>query len=192
MEGTADGMTTGTPVLAAESAAEAALAGYTSAGESDLETLETTVRESPRDARALLLLGYGYLQRWRETADSSFLPRAREALERAQRLAPADALVAVGLGTLAPTQHEFRTALRYGREAQRLAPASGRPLGIVGDALLELGRYREAFAVFDRMNAVKPDLAAYARIAYGRELLGDLDGAVAAMRLAVEHDADQR
>jgi tetratricopeptide (TPR) repeat protein len=192
VERTADGTATRQPALAAESAAEAALAGYASAGQTDVESLEATVRESPRNARALTLLGYGYLQRWRETADASFLPRAGEALERARRLAPDDALVLVGLGSLALTQHEFRTALRYGRDAQRLAPASGRPLGVVGDALLELGRYDEAFRAFERMNALKPNLASYARIAYARELLGDRQGALSAMRLAVDASSGQR
>jgi tetratricopeptide (TPR) repeat protein len=174
------------PAPALAVAAEAAIGGYGATGATDVDALETAVRESPRDARALTALGYGYLQRWRETADAGFLPRAGEALERAHRLTPNDALVVIGLGSLALTQHEFRRALEYGRTAQRLAPASARPLGIVGDALLELGRYDEAFRAFDRMNVLKPSLASYARIAYARELLGDRDGALAAMRLAVD------
>src|SRR5262249_40909170 len=67
-----------------------------------------------------------------------------------------------------------------------------RPLGIVGDALLELGQYDGAFAAFERMNALEPNLASYARIAYARELIGDLAGAVAAMRLAVDASAGSR
>src|SRR5262249_41883828 len=66
------------------------------------------------------------------------------------------------------------------------------PYGIVGDALIELGRSREAFAAFEKMNALKPNVASYARIAYARELLGDVDGAVAAMRLAVESSSGER
>jgi len=57
---------------------------------------------------------------------------------------------------------------------------------VIGDALLELGRYREAFAAFDRMVAVKPTLASYARIAYARELTGDRVGGLSAMRLALD------
>ena len=53
------------------------------------------------------------------------------------------------------------------------------------DALVELGRYdaaeRELQAMIDR----KPNLAAYARVSYLRELNGDLEGAASAMRLAV-------
>jgi tetratricopeptide (TPR) repeat protein len=56
----------------------------------------------------------------------------------------------------------------------------------MGDALVELGRYEEAFAAFDRMVSLRPNLASYARVAYARELTGDLEGALEAMRLAQE------
>jgi tetratricopeptide (TPR) repeat protein len=57
---------------------------------------------------------------------------------------------------------------------------------VIGDALVELGRYPAAFAAFDRMSSLRPSLASYARVAYARELTGDLDGAMAAMRLALD------
>ena len=49
---------------------------------------------------------------------------------------------------------------------------TARGYGLVGDALLELGRYEQAFSAFDRQVALKPSLAGYARISYARELLG--------------------
>src|SRR4029078_8396525 len=52
--------------------------------------------------------------------------------------------------------------------------------------LLELGRYREAFATFDRMAAMKPSVASYARVAYARELRGDRGGAAVRMQLALD------
>jgi tetratricopeptide (TPR) repeat protein len=61
----------------------------------------------------------------------------------------------------------------------------------VGDALIELGRYERAFRAFDRMAALKPSLAAYARISYARELLGRTRGAEAAMLLALDATAGQ-
>jgi tetratricopeptide (TPR) repeat protein len=164
----------------------------TGSGLTDLSALERAVAQAPRNEKALTYLGYGYLQRWRETADASYLPRAAEALGRARRLAPSDPLVVTGLGSLALTRHEFRQALVLGRRARRLAPYSSGPYGIVGDALVELGRYREAFAAFEKMNALKPNVASYARIAYARELLGNVDGAVAAMQLAVEASTGER
>ena len=63
---------------------------------------------------------------------------------------------------------------------------TSRPYGVIGDALIELGRYPEAFAAFERMVSLKPALASYARVAYARELIGDRAGAISAMRLALD------
>ena len=52
------------------------------------------------------------------------------------------------------------------------------------DALVELGRYDEAERELQAMIDRKPNLAAYARVSYVRELRGDLEGAAEAMRFA--------
>lgn len=52
------------------------------------------------------------------------------------------------------------------------------------DAQVELGRYRGTVADLQRMLDVRPGLLALSRTSYVRELYGDLDGAVAAMRRA--------
>jgi tetratricopeptide (TPR) repeat protein len=57
---------------------------------------------------------------------------------------------------------------------------------VIGDALVELGRYRAAFKAFDTMARIQPGLSAYARVAHARQLLGDIPGAIAAMKLAVD------
>ena len=94
-----------------------------------------------------------------------------------------------GLASLAASQHRFREARDLAEHARRLSPDSASPYGILGDALLELGRYRAAFAAFDRMVVLKPSLTSYARVSYARELIGDVRGAEAAMTLAVEAGA---
>ena len=58
--------------------------------------------------------------------------------------------------------------------------------GVLGDAHLELGDYDEAFDAFDRMMQLRPGAASYARVAYARELQGNLNGALESMRLAAE------
>ena len=179
------------------SAAPVALADRTLAGAaggigaSPLAALEAQVRAEPRDATLLTQLGFAYQLRWRETADPSYLPRSRTALRRAIRFGNEDANAVLGLGSLALIQHEFGKALTYGRRAQRLLPGSWRPYGVIGDALVELGRYDQAFAAFDRMVSLRPSLASYARVAYARELVGDREGAVSAMRLALDSAAGQ-
>jgi tetratricopeptide (TPR) repeat protein len=149
-------------------------------------SLEAQVRAEPRDQRALASLGLAYQQRMRETADAAYLTKSEAALRRARGLAPEDPTTIEGLAALALARHDFHEALALARRAERLTPGETRPLPLLGDALLELGRYDEAFRTFDRFAGLKPGLAAYARVAYARELLGDRAGAVAAMRLAVE------
>ena len=58
--------------------------------------------------------------------------------------------------------------------------------GLLTDANVEMGHYEEAVKMADKMNAVRPDLPAYARISYLREIYGDLPGAIQAMDYAVK------
>ena len=180
------------PSAAPVALADRALAGAAGGiGASPLGALEEQVRAEPRDAALLTQLGFAYQLRWRETADPSYIPRSEVALRRAVRYGVDDANAVLGLGSLALIQHDFRAALRYGRRAEQLLPGSSRPYGVIGDALVELGRYDEAFAAFERMVTLRPSLASYARIAYARELVGDREGAIAALRLALETAAGQ-
>jgi tetratricopeptide (TPR) repeat protein len=174
-------------VSSTEVSADLALSGF-SLGDTEqlVRSLQHKLRDGSPDARSFALLGLAYEQRARETGDPSFYPRAAGVLRRAVALAPSDELAASGLASLALSQHRFRDALAFSRRAQALAPSAARNYGLLGDALVELGRYREAFRAFDRMSSLKPNLASYARISYGRELIGRRAGAIRAMNLAVQ------
>ena len=179
------------PAASPQRSADRALTGLSPFSSSastaaEITKLEHAVDANASDGKSLVLLGYGYQQRWRETADASYLPRSEAALRRALKLDDGDALAVTGLGSLALTRHEFRTALALGHRARRLAPFSSRPYGVIGDANLELGRYAAAFEAFEKMSALKPNIASYARIAYARELIGHRDAAIAAMTLALD------
>ena len=149
-----------------------------------LARLENRVEASPEDAEGLMLLGLAYQQRARETGDPSFYPRSERALQRSLALAPDNDLSVTGLAALAASRHSFGEARQLARRALELNPFSAAALGILGDANVETGRYRAAFAAFDRAAAIKPTASAYARVSYGRELLGRTDAAIGAMELA--------
>lgn len=167
--------------------AERALAGF-ALGDTGatIAGLQDTVRRSPGDARALALLGLAYQQRARETADAAYLGRSDRILHRALELDPNEPLVVSGLAALAASRHDFRSALTLSRRVVALAPDTARGYGLLGDALLELGRYDAAFRAFERMVELKPSLGGYARIAYARELLGRPRQALEAMELALD------
>ncbi|MFB3131136.1 MAG: tetratricopeptide repeat protein, partial [Rhodothermales bacterium] len=61
--------------------------------------------------------------------------------------------------------------------------------GTLVDALVELGEYEKAVEVCDKMLSLRPDLASYARASYLRQLHGDTDGAIEAMRMAADAGA---
>jgi tetratricopeptide (TPR) repeat protein len=91
-----------------------------------------------------------------------------------------------GDASLANTRHRFTKGLRLAREAIRLAPENGAAYGALGDALLNLGRYSQAFRVYDRMALLAPGIASFTRVANARELLGRPAAAAEADELALE------
>jgi tetratricopeptide (TPR) repeat protein len=178
--------------LAASQSAEDFKAGFAlNASTSALvSSLQTAIAANGKDEHSWVLLGLAYQQRARETGDPAFYGKSGGALERARALDPSDYLVYSGLGSLALSRHRFTQALRYGRRAQTLSPGTARNYGVIGDAEIELGRYRSAFHDFDTMSRLRPSLSSYARVSYGRELLGHTAAAVRAMKLAVDAATD--
>jgi tetratricopeptide (TPR) repeat protein len=151
---------------------------------------QASVRAAPRDAALRVALAGAYLQKVRETGDAGFYARADGVLGSARRLAPHDYRVLTTAASLALARHDFRAGLADGLAARRANPASDAPYPVVVDALVELGRYAEAGRELQRFVDAKPTLASYARVSYFRELHGDRDGALAAMRLAVSAGGD--
>jgi tetratricopeptide (TPR) repeat protein len=162
------------------------LAGPTGEGSSTatIEQLERRLHEVPSDWRAAAALGLANVQAARITADPSHYPRAEAALRRSLSLRPGNFDALVGMGSLALARHDFREALDWGRRALQANPHGVAGYGVVGDALVELGRYREGFRAFQRMADIRPGLLAYARASYARELQGDVAGARRLMRMA--------
>jgi tetratricopeptide (TPR) repeat protein len=161
-------------------------AGFSADTETFIRQLTADLRESPKNARGYTLLGLAYQQRARETGNPVFYSKSEQALRRSDELEPKNAETTSALGSLALARHEFGEAHSLGREAVRLAPYTARNYGVLGDALVELGRYDEAFRAFDRMSSLRPDLASYSRVSYARELLGRPDAARRAMELALD------
>ena len=166
---------------------DTALAGF-SLGDTaaTIRRLQEAVRESSADGHSLALLGLAYQQRARETADASYLGLSEGVLRQAIALDRDDPVALSGLASLAASRHDFRESLRLARRVVALAPDTARGYGLLGDSLLELGRYGEAFRAFNRMVELKPNLGGYARIAYARELLGRPREALAALELALD------
>ncbi len=154
-----------------------------------IETLQSYLSKGPPRADLLAALGQAYLQKARESGNPAYYPKAEQVLRRALELAPEQAEALTGMGALALARHQFSEALDWGQRAVRANPHRAAGYGVVADALIELGRYEEAVAVVQAMVDTRPDQASYARVSYLRELYGDVDGAIEAMRRAVSAGA---
>jgi len=153
----------------------------------EIASLQQRLRQIPDDWRGFAQLGLAYVAQARVTADPSWYPKAEGVLRRSLRLQPDENVDgALGIGALDLARHDFAAALREGSRASDLNPYSADAYGVIGDALLELGRYDRAFEAFQTMVDTRPDLASYARVAYARELVGDVPGAERAMRMAFD------
>ncbi|MGI8594590.1 MAG: tetratricopeptide repeat protein [Solirubrobacteraceae bacterium] len=150
-----------------------------------IAALNAAVRAEPKRPEGYTALAETYLQKARETADPAFYGRAGIALERALTRKPGDAAALTARGRLRLSLHDFKGALADARRALAAAPDANAPYPVLVDALVELGRYDDAERALQTMIDRRPGASAYARVAYLRELRGDLSGAAEALRLAV-------
>ena len=148
--------------------------------------LQETLRRNPENTYAYAQLGLALLQKVRETGDPALYTQAEMALTEALKRDRQQVDALIGEGLLALARHDFKAALEWGEQARAVNPYRAEILGILVDALVELGRYDEAVATAQAMVDLRPDLASYSRVSYLRELHGDTAGAIEAMTAAVK------
>ncbi len=145
------------------------------------------IRLKPNVAKNYIELAQLFMQEARVTGNHhEYIPKARVLLESALRLAPNDFNALLTEATLQMTLHQFAAARTLAERCVAMNPYNAAAYGVLCDALTELGEYDRAVSAADKMTATRPDLRSYARVSYLRELHGDLDGAIGAMRLAAE------
>ena len=178
-------------IAPAESSAVDALVGVGERPETALDgqiaSLQATLRDGDEYTTGLAatMLGQAYVQKARESGDPSWYPKAETLFLQALEIDKDNVEAMVGLGTLELARHQFAAALEWGERAKAADQSAAPVYGVIGDAQTELGRYDEALATIQTMIDLRPDLRSYARVSYVRELMGDREGAIAAMEQAV-------
>jgi len=151
---------------------------------------QSVIQRQPNAPEGYNQLCAAFMQKARETGDFSFTRRAEAALERSLRIAP-DNYDALKLrAKLALSNHRFAEALEIARRAVEERPRDFEMYGVLTDAHVELGNYREAVEAADEMARIRPYTPSYSRVSYLRSLHGDTTGAIAAMRMALQSAAD--
>ena len=148
--------------------------------------MESRLASRPDDVRAAVLLSDALIRQTRVTGNAGLTVRAEQVLNQALRDDPGNYDALRMLGSLYLSQHRFSEALTAAEKCRAIRPEDSVNYGVLGDAHLELGDYDAAFDAFDRMMRLRPGAASYARVAYARELQGNLTGALQAMKLAAD------
>lgn len=151
-----------------------------------VQGLQERLRRNPDDHEARLQLAQAYVQESRVTGDHTYYDAAAlKLIDQVLAERPDDFEALCTKAVVSLSQHHFGQGLMLARRAAELNPYNGFVQGLLCDAHVELGHYPEAVKAADRMNELRPDLRAYARVSYLREIHGDLPGARQAMDLAV-------
>ncbi len=152
-----------------------------------ISTLEMRLRKKPSDTQSSIQLAELYLQEaQRSLQEAYYLPKAQEILDDILARDNEDISALTLQASLYNTLHQFEKARDITRQLIARGKETGYIYGILVDALVELGAYEEAVMACDRMIALRPGISSYSRAAYLRELHGDTDGAIEAMKLAAE------
>ncbi len=148
--------------------------------------LKQKIAKKPEDTKLRLQAATIFIAEQRITGEHHFYYTAIEKiLNGVLSLDPNNFEATVYKASLKMSQHQFADAKKLAEEARAINPNNAYVYGILVDANVELGNYAEAVAVSDKMQTIKPSLESYSRASYLREIYGDNNGAIEAMKLAV-------
>lgn len=185
---------TAPPGRARSGPAELALApiGGTSAIDRQIAQLQARAELQLDDADRWILLGRAFVQKARQSGDPGFYLNADACAALALERKPEYPLATSLRGLVLMSSHRFRAARDLADATLTRDPEDLMALGVLGDALLELGEVEAAEAAVERMMSLKPNLPSYARAAHLRWLRGDVEGAKKAYRLAIDAGLGQK
>lgn len=160
-------------------------------------TQTTALRQNPKNYDARIKLAECFIQEARVTGEHPhYYPAALAMLEVVIQDLSAKTNASINekdlyfqaLSHKAGVQlslHDFKGAKVTATQALALNPYNANIYGCLVDAHVELGEYEAAVKMCDKMVEIRPDLRSYARVSYLREIHGDVQGAIQAMKMAV-------
>ncbi len=152
--------------------------------------LKSTISKDQKDLKSRLMMAKVFMQEARLTGEHGYYyPAALTMIDGVLAETsnnPDYHFLALSLkATVLLSLHQFNEALEVGKQAIALNNYNAYIYGVLVDANVELGNYKEAVKMSDKMVSIRPDLRSYSRISYLREIHGEVDGAIEAMKMAV-------
>jgi tetratricopeptide (TPR) repeat protein len=152
-----------------------------------VDELKKKLAKDPNDVKIRLQIAMIYLSEARITGEHPYYyPAVLKILDGVLYLNPNNFEATTFKSSVKMSQHQFAEARDLAEAARKINPDNAYVYGVLVDANVELGYYKEAIAMSDKMQALKPSLESYSRASYLREIYGDFKGSISAMKLAVE------
>ncbi len=157
-----------------------------------LRTHRQMAEKLPLKLESWIGLGHLWLKKARETSDPTYYLQVGKCADAALKVAPGDAGALALRATVQMSDHRFREARATTEAIVKANPGNVLALGILSDALLELGEVEAAAAAAQQMMDQKPGPPALLRGAYLRWLHGDVKGAKELNQEAITTGRDTR
>jgi tetratricopeptide (TPR) repeat protein len=158
-----------------------------SPAEQSIAAAKKSISDKPTQYVGYSLLATALVRRAQETSDISFYTQAEDAVKKSLQIAPNNfdtekIRVLILLG-----EHEYPIALEAAKTLNKRVPDDVMVYGLLTDANVELGNYKDAEVAAQWMLNLRPgNLPALTRAAHLRELFGDTEGAYELMEMAYQ------
>lgn len=150
----------------------------------EIETAQKLIEKNPDAVGGYNSLAIAYIREARKSGDFSLNSKAETAVNRALEIEPENYDAQRLQASLLLTFHKFQEGLEAGKKLQQKSPQDPFGYGVLTDANVELGNYKEAIDAAQQMVDLRPGMESYARVSYVRSMHGDSDGAIEAMKMA--------
>ncbi len=152
--------------------------------------LKEKIKKNPEDIKSLLALTALYIQEGRSTGNFDHYNKgALKCIDAVLAKEENNFEALTFKATVFLSDHRFTEGLAIAGKARDLFPLNAYVYGLIVDGNVELRNYDKALEAADKMISIRPDIRSYSRIAYLREIFGDLEGAAEAMKMAVDAGA---
>lgn len=156
-------------------------------GNEEITQLQAQLRQPGAGSAELWArLARAFVRKARDSSDSAYYAQADDAAGQALSLDPRQRSALQVRQLVLLNGHRFVEARALAEQELRHNPRDEVAWGTLGDSQLELGNYDGALEAYQSMMDIKPDLRSYNRGAWMRWLIGDPEGAVELMQLAID------
>ncbi len=148
--------------------------------------LLTDLKAKPDDPKTKLLLAKEFMQEGRATGDYSYYNKtALDLINNVLAKDPKNFEAVCYKALVYLSQHRFAEGKEVATQAMQMNPYNSFVYGLLVDANVEMGDYPKAVEMADKMVSVRPDIRSYSRVSYLREIHGEADASIQAIKLAV-------